>query len=116
MAARRGSTAVALRRSRLALAKRAEATAAATRAWPCDGEVLAIGLLDGPGLVRLAVAPHRREDAALAHRLTADLDDPAGGVLAGDGGVTVEARGAELQRRCHGHLRLGRLHSVRRGD
>lgn len=74
----------------------AEATAAAIRMWSCDGEVLAIGLLDGRGLVRLAVAPHRREDAALARRLTADLDDPAGGVLAGDGGVTVEARGAEL--------------------
>lgn len=76
----------------------AEATAAAMRMWSCAGKVLAIGLLDGPGLVRLAVAPDRCEDAALAHRLAVDLDDPAGGVLAGDGdgGATVEARGAEL--------------------
>ncbi|WP_026189333.1 GNAT family N-acetyltransferase [Salinispora mooreana] len=73
----------------------AEATAGAIRMWSCDGEVLAIGLLDGPGLVRLAVAPDRREDAALAHRLAADLDDPAGGVRAGDDAI-VEARGAEL--------------------
>ncbi|MEV6816470.1 GNAT family N-acetyltransferase [Micromonospora sp. NPDC051296] len=73
----------------------AEATAAAIRMWSRDGEVLAIGLLDGPQLVRMAVAPHWRDDEALAHRLAADLDDPAHGVLAPDG-ATVEARGAEL--------------------
>lgn len=73
----------------------AEATAAAIRMWSRNGEVLAIGLLDGPQLVRMAVAPDWRDDEALAHRLAADLDDPAHGVLAPDG-ATVEARGAEL--------------------
>jgi ribosomal protein S18 acetylase RimI-like enzyme len=72
----------------------AEATAAAIRMWSRDGEVLAIGLLDGQ-LVRVATAPHRRDDEELAHRLAADLDDPARGVLAPDG-ATVEARGAQL--------------------
>ncbi|MEU4532877.1 GNAT family N-acetyltransferase [Micromonospora ureilytica] len=73
----------------------AEATAAALRVWSRDGEVLAIGLLDGPRLVRMAVAPHWRDDEALTHRLVADLDDPARGVLALDG-ATVEARRADL--------------------
>ena len=72
-----------------------EATAAAIRMWSRDGEVLAVGLLDGPELVRMAVAPQWRDDEALAHRLAADLDDPARGVLPPDG-ATVEARGAEL--------------------
>ena len=72
----------------------AEATAAAIRMWSRDGEVLAIGLLDGQ-LVRVAIAPHWRDDEELAHRLAADLDDPARGVLAPDG-ATVEARGAQL--------------------
>ncbi|MEU4780376.1 GNAT family N-acetyltransferase [Micromonospora sp. NPDC023633] len=72
----------------------AEATAAAIRMWSRDGEVLAIGLLDGPELVRMAVAPNWRDDEALARRLAADLDEP-GRVLAPDG-ATVEARGAGL--------------------
>ena len=62
-----------------------EATAAAIRMWSRDGEVLAVGLLDGPELVRMAVAPQWRDDEALAHRLAADLDDPARGVLPPDG-------------------------------
>lgn len=73
----------------------ARATAASLRVWSRDGEVLAIGLLDGPELMRMAVAPRWRDDEALAGRLAADLDDPKNGVLAPDG-ATVEARGAEL--------------------
>ncbi|MEG3634109.1 GNAT family N-acetyltransferase [Micromonospora palythoicola] len=72
----------------------AEATAAAIRIWRRDGEILAIGLLDGPELARMAVAPDWRDDGALARRVAADLDDP-GRVLA-SGGASVEARGAEL--------------------
>ncbi len=33
----------------------AEATAAAVRTWSRDGQILAIGLLDGPTLLRLAM-------------------------------------------------------------
>ncbi|GIJ32710.1 GNAT family N-acetyltransferase [Micromonospora sediminimaris] len=71
----------------------AEATAADLRMWLHDGVVHAIGLLDGPELVRMAVAPDWRDDEALARRLAADLDAP-GRVLDPDG-ATVEARGAQ---------------------
>ena len=36
-----------------------EATAAATRTWSRDGEILAVGMLDEPELLRLAIAPER---------------------------------------------------------
>lgn len=70
----------------------ADATAAALRLWCRDDALVAIGLLDGPDLLRLAVDPRARDDAELVDRLAADLDDPAAGVL-GPGGATVEARG-----------------------
>lgn len=72
----------------------AEAAAAAVRTWRRDGQVLAIGLLDEPGLLRLAIAPRAQQDDELARQLTADLDEPACGVLPA-GTVYVEApRGA----------------------
>jgi GNAT superfamily N-acetyltransferase len=75
----------------------AETTAAALRTWRRDGRVLALGLLDGPGLIRLAVAPEARDDEELVGRLVADLADPSQGVLpAGEG--AVEARFGGLLR------------------
>lgn len=69
----------------------AEATAAAVRTWSRAGEVLAVGMVDGPRLVRLAVAPEAREDEGLAREMVADLVRPGRGVLpAGD--AAVEAR------------------------
>ncbi len=66
----------------------ARATAAALRVWYRDGQVVAIGLLDGPGLLRLTTAPGTERDAGLAERLAADLGDPDAGVLpAGDAAV-----------------------------
>ncbi|MFK5583138.1 hypothetical protein [Serinicoccus sp. LYQ131] len=53
----------------------AEATAAATRVWRRGSEVAAVGLLDGPDLLRLALAPHAQGDEALAHRVVGDLGD-----------------------------------------
>ena len=38
----------------------AEAAAAAVRTWRRDGRILAVGLLDGPGLLRLTTAPNRQ--------------------------------------------------------
>ncbi|GAB2607927.1 GNAT family N-acetyltransferase [Pseudactinotalea suaedae] len=74
-------------------------TAAAIRTWSRNGQLLAVGLLDGPGLVRMGLAPEADEDAELAERVAADLTDPARGVLPA-GPVAVEARfGAALQRR-----------------
>ncbi|WAC66390.1 GNAT family N-acetyltransferase [Agrococcus sp. SL85] len=69
----------------------AAATAAALRVWRADGAAAAIGLLDGPGLARLGVAPALADDAALAARVADDLHDPDAGMLpAGD--AAVEAR------------------------
>jgi ribosomal protein S18 acetylase RimI-like enzyme len=75
----------------------AEATAAAVRTWSRDGQVLAVGLLDGPGLLRLGIAPQAQHDPQLAQQLLADVTQPERGVLpAGD--VSIEARsGAALQ-------------------
>jgi ribosomal protein S18 acetylase RimI-like enzyme len=74
-----------------------EATAAALRTWSRKERILAVGLLDGPGLVRLTIAPGARRDAELARRLVEDLDDPARGVL-GAGAVSVEAPADALVR------------------
>ncbi|CAL9552208.1 hypothetical protein SUDANB95_04422 [Actinosynnema sp. ALI-1.44] len=68
----------------------AEATAAAVRTWRRDGRVLAVGLLDGPDLLRVTTAPDVRRDAELADRLVEDLTDPERGVLPA-GPVSVEA-------------------------
>ncbi|MCS7475845.1 GNAT family N-acetyltransferase [Umezawaea endophytica] len=68
----------------------AEATAAAVRTWSRAGRVLAVGLLDGPGLVRLTTAPDARRDEELARRLVVDLTGPERGVLPA-GRANVEA-------------------------
>src|SRR3954470_7239408 len=59
----------------------AAATAAAVRTWRRDGRILAVGLLDGPGLVRLGVAPAAMREEELARRLAEDAAEPARGVL-----------------------------------
>lgn len=59
----------------------AEATAAAIRTWSRDGQILAVGLLDGPTLLRLTIAPDAQRDEGLAHQLVADVSGPERGVL-----------------------------------
>ncbi len=73
----------------------AEATADALRTWSRDGRLLALGLLDGPSLLRLAVAPEGVHDAELAEQIAGDLADARLGVLPA-GSASVEARGAGL--------------------
>lgn len=68
----------------------AEATAAAVRTWSRDGRILAVGLLDGPGLLRLTIAPAARRDEELAQQLVADVTVPGRGVLP-EGRVNIEA-------------------------
>lgn len=68
----------------------AEATAAAVRIWSRDGQILAVGLLDGTNLLRVTMAPDTRRDEELAHQLVADVTEPARGVLL-EGKVNVEA-------------------------
>ena len=81
----------------------AGATAAALRIWRRDERILAVGLLDGPTLLRLTTAPEAVRDEALARQLAADLTDPERGVLPA-GKVAIEARrGALVQDRLLEH-------------
>ncbi|MFE6133180.1 GNAT family N-acetyltransferase [Streptomyces sp. NPDC056437] len=68
----------------------AEATAVAVRTWTRDGRILAVGLLDGPELLRLTMAPEVLRDEELAQRLVEDMAEPERGVLPA-GRVNVEA-------------------------
>ncbi|MFI7054952.1 GNAT family N-acetyltransferase [Streptosporangium canum] len=68
----------------------AEATAAAVRTWSRDGQILAVGLLDGPGLLRLTIAPDAQREEELAQQLVDDVTDPERGVLP-EGKATIEA-------------------------
>ncbi|OZM72515.1 GNAT family N-acetyltransferase [Amycolatopsis antarctica] len=67
-----------------------EATAAAVRTWSRDGRILALGLLDGPELLRLTIAPDAARDEELARRLAGDIAEPDRGVLPA-GKVYVES-------------------------
>ena len=75
----------------------ADATATAVRTWSRDGRMLAVGLLDGPRLVRLAIAPDAQHDEELAHQMVADVAEPERGVLP-QGSVSIEARCGALFR------------------
>jgi ribosomal protein S18 acetylase RimI-like enzyme len=68
----------------------AEATAAAVRTWSRDGQILAVGLLDGHKLLRLTIAPDAQRDEELAQQLVADVSQPERGVLT-QGKAYVEA-------------------------
>ncbi|MFE7576217.1 GNAT family N-acetyltransferase [Streptomyces sp. NPDC057521] len=65
-------------------------TAEAVRTWRRAGRILAVGLLDGPGLIRLTTAPDARRDEELARRVADDIALPAHGVLP-QGRAAVEA-------------------------
>lgn len=54
-----------------------EATLNALRQWSNNGELLAIGLLDGPDIARLAINPEAQEDERLATQMVADITDPS---------------------------------------
>ncbi len=66
-----------------------EATAAAVRTWTRGGQILAVGLLDGPKLLRLTIAPDALREEELAQQLVADVTEPARGVLPA-GKVNIE--------------------------
>ncbi|MEU7071350.1 GNAT family N-acetyltransferase [Streptomyces narbonensis] len=67
-----------------------EATAAAVRTWSRDGRILAVGLLDGPGLLRLTIAQDALRDEELARRLVDDVTEPERGVLP-EGPANIDA-------------------------
>ncbi|WP_420733945.1 GNAT family N-acetyltransferase [Brevibacterium luteolum] len=70
----------------------AETAADAVRIWKTCSDIVAIGLLDGPNLLRLTTAPEVRGDQLLARRLAADISNPDVGVLPASK-VAVEAPG-----------------------
>jgi ribosomal protein S18 acetylase RimI-like enzyme len=73
----------------------AVATAAAVRTWSRGGRILATGLLDGPGLLRVAIAPEAQHDEQLARQMLSDVSDPERDVLpAGEVSIEVCAGGA----------------------
>lgn len=67
----------------------AAAVAAAVRTWSRGGQLLAIGFLDGPGVLRMTVAPQVWREEELAHQVVADVSEPRRGVLPA-GKVSVE--------------------------
>ncbi|PZS36313.1 MAG: GNAT family N-acetyltransferase, partial [Pseudonocardiales bacterium] len=62
----------------------------AVRTWSRDGQILAIGFLDGPQVLRMTVAPQVWREEELAHQVVADVSEPRRGVLPA-GKVSVEA-------------------------
>ena len=76
----------------------AEDLAAALRVWRRDGQILALGLVEDAGLVRVGVTPAVDRDEAFAARLLGDLSDPALGVLSAED-ASVEARSGTAFRR-----------------
>ncbi|HEU5128221.1 MAG TPA: GNAT family N-acetyltransferase [Glycomyces sp.] len=74
----------------------AKTTASAVRTWSRDGRILAVGLLDGPRLLRMTIAPDAMRDDELGQRLAATIADPGHGVLPA-GEADIEApKGALL--------------------
>lgn len=73
----------------------ATATAASLRTWRRDGDLVALGMVDGPGLLRLAVAPGLEHDPELADRMASDLGHPDPDLLPA-GAASVELRAGEL--------------------
>ena len=68
-----------------------ERLAGLVRTWSRHGRTLAVGFLDGPVVVRLAIAPEAGDDEELARQIAADVSDPDRGVLPA-GPRAVEAR------------------------
>ncbi|GGK81807.1 hypothetical protein Ppa06_48150 [Planomonospora parontospora subsp. parontospora] len=75
----------------------AERTAEAVRTWSRAGEVLAVGLLDGAELLRLAFAPEALRDEELARRVAEDVSAPERGVLPGGEAYVEAPTGAVVQ-------------------
>jgi len=69
----------------------AEALAGVVRVWRRDRQILAVGLVEDAGLIRMGIAPSVDRDDPFAAQLLADLSDPARGVLPA-GKASVEAR------------------------
>jgi len=67
------------------------------RTWRDDGRIVALGMLDAPDLLRLAVAPDSWRDDALARQVLADLADPGRGVVPAGAAYLEVPNGAVLR-------------------
>lgn len=67
----------------------ADDTAAAVRTWSRDGEIVAVGLLDGPGLVRVGIAPEALGEEELARQVVTDIAEPGRVLPAGAADVEL---------------------------
>jgi ribosomal protein S18 acetylase RimI-like enzyme len=67
------------------------AVEAAVCTWSRGETILAVGLLDSPSVLRLALAPTHLFDQELAERMVADVSEPDRGLLP-PGPVSIEAR------------------------
>ncbi|MGI8433914.1 MAG: hypothetical protein ACR2LE_04165 [Nocardioidaceae bacterium] len=61
------------------------------RVWRRDGQIVAVGVAAGSGLIRMAISPSADQDDAIASQLLADISDPARGALR-TGAAIIEAR------------------------
>jgi GNAT superfamily N-acetyltransferase len=68
----------------------AEQTAAAVRTWSLAGQIVAVGLLDSPKVLRLTIAPEVQRAERVAQQVVADVAEPERGVLPA-GKAAVEA-------------------------
>ena len=75
----------------------ASSVAEAVRVWSRDGEIAAVGFLDGPDVVRMAVAPAGDRDAEFARLVVNDLEGPPSEMFPA-GELSVEARYGEALR------------------
>jgi ribosomal protein S18 acetylase RimI-like enzyme len=66
-------------------------TAAALRVWSRHEQIVAVGMLDAPQLLRMAIAPELQDDEELIQRILVDIDQPERGILDA-GSAVVEAR------------------------
>lgn len=68
-------------------------TAADLRVWSRNGKLVALGLLDKPGVLRVAMDPAAHDDDQLARQVGSDVNNPDAGVLP-VGEAVIEIRGA----------------------
>jgi ribosomal protein S18 acetylase RimI-like enzyme len=72
-----------------------EAVATALRIWSRDGQILAVGFVDSPEVLRMTVAPEVWRETELAERVVADVSEPQRSILPA-GKVSVETPNGTL--------------------
>lgn len=74
-----------------------QVVADAVRIWRRNGDIVAVGFLDGAGLVRMGIAPAVDDDAEVAVRIVDDLSDPDLPLLPAAEAVVEARAGAALR-------------------